>query len=292
VFVKLENLQLTGSYKIRGALNKITKLTPEIRSRGVVTASAGNHAQGVAYAAALFGIAAESEVWMAQGASDVKRDKTRAYGVRVETRGASFDEASDLVTQYALDTQKTMVHAFDDWDVIAGQGTVALEMLDAEPELSLIVAPVGGGGLVSGIAVAVSERSRPVRVLGVEPEGAACMRHALKNGSVQPLPIPADTIADGVKVNRAGNRTFEVCSRLVGLDNLTLVTDGDIALTMNALADDEHVIAEAAGATGLAAILRHRVALNVSRSDRVGVVVTGGNIRLRTFQDYRHLLSE
>lgn len=284
VWLKPENLQKTGSYKIRGAYNCIANLTREQTAAGIVTASAGNHAQGVALAAAAFGIADRTTVFVPIGTPRVKQENTRAYGVEVRETQENFDLARDAAYEEAAATGRTFIEPFDDWRTIAGQGTIGLEMLDDLPNAAAIVAPVGGGGLIAGIALAVAGRNSPATVIGVEAEGAACLVWALDHGLPEAMPHPPRTqIADGIKVSRIGVRPFQVAQALIGRDHVMTVEDTEIVAAIADLMVYAKIIVEGAGATALAG-LRDIQAGRVPSippfgpEDDVIVLVSGGNI--------------
>lgn len=270
IFLKLENLQMTGSFKERGALNKLLTLTEDERSRGVIAASAGNHAQGVAYHASRLGI--RSEIVMPLHTPLVKVQATRHYGAEVVLHGANYDEACERALQDAEARGLTFVHAFDDREVIAGQGTIGLEMLHQQARLDAIVAPIGGGGLLGGIACAVKETNPRVRVIGVQTARLPSMVRAIAAGSPQTISA-ATTIADGIAVRRAGELTTPLISKYV--DEIVTVEEEEIASAILILLEREKTLAEGAGAAALAALLHHKTALN---GRRVGVLVCGGNI--------------
>jgi threonine dehydratase len=269
-FFKLENLQRTGSFKLRGAYNRMCHLTPEELQRGVVAASAGNHAQGVALAATLVGTSAV--VVMPELASMTKVTATEAYGAEVELAGQHFDEAFARAQEIARDTGRVLIHAFEDPLVIAGQGTVALEMLDAKPDLDMLVVPIGGGGLISGMAIAAKSRNPRIRVIGVQAEGAAAMAASRQAGHLTTLPA-ADTIADGIAVKRPGQLTFALIQEYV--DDIVTVGDHDISRAILLFLERFKIVVEGAGAAGLAALLAGRISVG---PERVGVLVSGGNI--------------
>ena len=284
VWLKLENLQKTGSYKIRGAYNAMAHLEPEVRNRGVVTASAGNHAQGVGLAAALFGIEHRTTIFVPIGTPKVKQDNTRGYGVEVIETGENFDSARASAYAEAADSGRVFIEPFDDWQTIAGQGTVGLEILDDLPSVSGIIVPVGGGGLISGIAIAAMARAPHARVIGVEAEGAPSMIWSLQQKTAADLDYPPMTqIADGIRVRRPGDRPFIVCRELLGLPQFMTVPDLD---TVGAIADlmvYAKVIAEGAGAISLAALRDIQEGNQLDQppftpDDDVVVVISGGNI--------------
>ena len=270
LFLKLENLQMTGSFKERGALNKIATLTPEQGARGVVAASAGNHAQGVAYHATQRGIRAV--IVMPLTTPLVKVTATRGFGAEVVLHGANYDEACTEATRLCEAEGMTFIHPFDDPVVIAGQGTIALELLEQVPDLEAVVVPIGGGGLISGIACALKERNPKIRVVGVEPEKLPSMLRAREAGTPITLASQA-TIADGIAVRRAGDVTLPLVSRYV--DEIVTVDDEEIASAILMLLEQEKTLAEGAGAAALAALLQAKTNL---RHHRTAVLVCGGNI--------------
>ncbi len=270
VHLKLENLQMTGSFKERGACNKLELLTPAERACGVITASAGNHAQGVAFHATRLGLRAT--VVMPLPTALVKVTSTRELGAEVVLHGANFDEAQVAALQLQKEQGATYVHPFDDVAVMAGQGTLALELLEQAPGLDVVLVPVGGGGLVAGVAVALKEKHPHVRVVGVETAAVPSMTAALAAGA----PVVVDghrSIADGIAVRRVGAQCFEVCKRYV--DDLITVDEDMIAEAVLLLLEREKTVAEGAGATALAGVLSGQIALE---GKRVAVLVTGGNI--------------
>jgi threonine dehydratase len=284
VWLKLENLQKTGSYKLRGAYNNIANLPPEQARAGVVTASAGNHAQGVALAAAAFGIADRTSVYVPIGTPKVKQENTRAYGVEVHEVGENFDLARDHAYTQAAETGRAFIEPFDDWHTIAGQGTIGLEMLDDLPNAKAILSPVGGGGLIAGIALAVEGRGSAASVIGVEAEGAACLVWALDHGGPEAMPHPPRTqIADGIKVSRIGERPFLVAQKFIGRERVMTVSDTDIVAAIADLMVYAKIIAEGAGATALAGLRdiqlgRVPTIPPFGKDDDVIVLVSGGNI--------------
>lgn len=270
VFLKLENLQKTGSFKIRGAANAIYRLEPQEALRGIVCASAGNHAQGVAWAATARGLAAT--VVMPLGAPAAKVEATRAYGAQVVLHGHSYDEACAYALELQRERGARFVHAFDDAEVIAGQGTIALEMLEAMYDVQTVVAPIGGGGLLAGLAVALKEHNPRIRVIGVQAAGAPSMSRALAAGRPETLGAVA-TIADGIAVKRSGDLTFRCIQRYV--DEVVLVTEAEIAQAMLFLLERCKLAAEGAGVVGVAALLAGKLG---GRLGKVATVVSGGNL--------------
>ncbi|RKO67908.1 threonine ammonia-lyase [Desulfofundulus salinus] len=270
VYFKLENLQKTGSFKIRGAYNKIMSLTLEERQRGVIAASAGNHAQGVAYAATRAGI--PSTVVMPEGAPISKVMATRGYGAQVILAGGGYDEAFDYARRMQKETGATLVHGFDDPLVAAGQGTIGLELLDELPDLDAVLVPVGGGGLIAGIAVAIKSLKPQVRVIGIQSRGAPAVYLSLKGDHRQQL-VTTATIADGISVRRPGEFTLEVMRRYV--DDVLLVDDEEIARAILMLLERSKIVVEGAGAVVLAALLHGHLSLPGAK---VALVLSGGNI--------------
>jgi threonine dehydratase len=270
IHLKLENLQKTGSFKIRGALTKLRSLTPEERQRGVIAASAGNHAQGVARAAQKLGVRAT--ILMPEPTPITKVEATKFAGAEVILQGDTFDDAMDVAWALARERSLTMIHPFDDPAVIAGQGTIGLEMLQQLPRLGAVVVPVGGGGLISGIAIALKELRPTIRVIGVQAEQAASAVLARRVGQVVPL-TAIKTIADGIAVKRVGDLTFALMERYV--DDLVSVSDDDIAAAILIYMERIRVMVEGAGAASLAALVGRKVALH---GVCTGVVVSGGNI--------------
>jgi threonine dehydratase len=271
IFLKLENLQMTGSFKERGALNRIATLTPEQARRGVIAASAGNHAQGVAYHATRRQI--RSTIVMPLATPLVKVQATRGFGAEVVLHGANYDEACAEATQRAEAEGLTFIHPFDDALVIAGQGTIALELLDQVPNLEAVVVPIGGGGLISGIATAIKASRPEVRVIGVQTSRLPSMQRGLREGHPVTLE-PATTIADGIAVRRAGDLTLPLVARHV--DELVTVDEDEIASAILTLLEREKTLAEGAGAAALAAVLQRRTSLPAFT--RIAVLVCGGNI--------------
>ncbi len=268
---KFENLQRTGSFKDRGALNKLLCLGAAEQETGVVTASAGNHAQAVAYHASRLGIS--STVVMPEFTPLIKVANTRGYGARVIQKGATLSDGLEEVQRLEEEEGLTMVHAFDDRDVIAGQGTIGLELLEQLPEVDTVVAPIGGGGLISGIAVAVKTMKPAVRFVGVEAEAAASARASRDAGAIVGLES-AQTLADGIAVKRIGERTFPLIQTYV--DEIVTVSEEEIATAILHLLEREKTVAEGAGAVPLAALMAGKIP--VSSDDQVVGILSGGNI--------------
>lgn len=269
LYLKLENLQRTGAFKIRGALNKLLAMDPADAARGVVTASAGNHGQGVALAAKLLGCPAT--VVLPVGVSLAKLEAIERQGAQTILHGDAYDASAVFAHTYAAERGMTYVHAFDDPHVIAGQGTIALEMLADQPELDTLVIPVGGGGLLAGIATAARAVRPDVAIIGVQAAGAPACAASFAARARQTLPV--STIADGIAVACPGANTFPIIQRLV--DDMVTVDDEAMARAMVMLVEREKLVAEAAGAAALAAAL---TGLVPQRSARVGVLISGGNV--------------
>jgi threonine dehydratase len=271
VWLKLESLQRTGSFKIRGALNKVLTLPREQLERGLVAASAGNHAQGVALAAKLAN--ARATIVMPDATAIVKVQRTEGYGAHVILSGANYDEAQAHATKLAAERGATLVHPFDDPTIAIGQGTVGLELLEDAEALDAVVVPIGGGGLIAGIALAVKARSPSTRVIGVQASGAAPMVQSILRQSPVRIDAP-HTIADGIRVGTVGTVTFDVVRRCV--DEVITVDDDAIVDAVVQALEKSKVVAETAGVAGLAAILAGKV----RGARRVAAVVSGGNIDL------------
>lgn len=270
VFFKLENLQRSGSFKLRGAYNRIRHLTPEELTRGVVAASAGNHAQGVALAAGLVGTTAL--IVTPEGASLNKIEATRSYGAEVRQVGESFDDAVREAERIARETGRVLIHAFNDPLIVAGQGTIGLEMLDERATLDTLVVPVGGGGLISGIALAAKARHPRIKVIGVQAAGAAAMVESVKTGKLQPA-ASVHTIADGIAIKRPGELTFAMIQHYV--DDMVTVDEHDISRAILIFLERSKLLVEGAGAVGLAALLAGKIPVG---NQAIATVVSGGNI--------------
>jgi len=271
VAVKFENLQFTGSFKERGALNRLLALTPDEAASGVVAMSAGNHAQGVAYHAHRLGIAAT--IVMPEGTPFTKVSRTRAHGARVELSGDTVYEAAERAAALAREEGSTFVHPYDDPYVIAGQGTVALEILDADPGIDCIAVPVGGGGLLSGVAVAVRALRPSARVVGVQCEGFGNFARAFHGEDFQVGATAPATIADGIAVKQPGELARRLATELV--DEVVTVTEAGIERAICLYLEVEKTVAEGAGAASLAAVLEHP---DLFRGRRTAMVISGGNI--------------
>jgi threonine dehydratase len=270
VFLKLENLQRTGSYKERGALNRLLALTAAERGQVLVTASAGNHAQAVAYHAARLGL--KAEIWMPLTTPLIKVSATRAWGAEVVLEGTNFDDTFSAALERCRQAGAVFIHPFDDERVMAGQGTLALELLDQLPKLDAVVVPVGGGGLIAGMAVALKEINPAIQVIGVQTALLPSMLEAVKRG--KPVHLPGkSTIADGIAVRSAGEKTMPIVARLV--DDLVLVDEEEIAAAVLLLLEREKTLAEGAGAVAVAALMHGKLSL---AGKRVAAIVSGGNM--------------
>ncbi len=268
IYIKPENLQKTGAFKIRGAYNKINKLTEEEKKRGVIASSAGNHAQGVAYAARELGI--KAVIVMPKTTPLIKVQSTKKYGAEVVLYGDVYDDAYQKAKELEVQEGYVFVHPFDDIDVLEGQGTIALEILEEMPDAEVIVVPIGGGGLISGIAAAAKMIKPDIKIIGVEPSGAASATEALKKNKVVTLP-EANTIADGTAVKRIGDLTFNCIKQYV--DEVVTVDDYELTEAFLLLAEKHKLIAENSGILPLAALKKLS-----ERGKKVVPVVSGGNI--------------
>ena len=272
VYIKPENLQRTGAFKIRGAYNKIAKLTEEEKKRGVIAASAGNHAQGVALAAQKLGI--KAVIVMPKHTPLIKVEATRRYGAEVILTGEVYDEAYEYAKQLQEKEGYTFVHPFDDEDVIEGQGTIALEVLDELPDADIILVPIGGGGLISGIASAAKLKNPLIKIIGVEPEGAASALEARKNKHVVEL-AEANTIADGTAVKKIGEITFDYIEKYV--DDIVTVSDYELMAAFLILVEKHKIVAENSGILSVAGLKK----LNV-KGKKIISIISGGNIDVLT----------
>ncbi|MEZ5582379.1 MAG: threonine ammonia-lyase [Candidatus Competibacteraceae bacterium] len=273
LFLKLENLQMTGSFKERGALNKILSLSDAQKAAGIVAASAGNHAQGVAYAAQRNGI--KAVIVMPETTPLAKIRGTQAFAAEIVLHGSGYDAAFAKAQELQRAHGYTFIHAFDDPAVIAGQGTIGLELLEQVPDLEVLVVPVGGGGLIAGIAEAVKSVRPVVRVIGVETALLPAMQASLAAGHVQPLPA-ASTLADGISVAVVGSYTFPIVNRYV--EEIVTVSEEEIANAIMVLLEREKTLAEGAGAVGFAALYQNKIKDIAGK--KVVVVLSGGNIDL------------
>lgn len=270
VYLKMENLQRTGSFKIRGAMNKIESLTEEEKKRGVIASSAGNHAQGVALGATAKGI--KATIVMPETAPMAKVIATKNYGAEVVLCGQVYDDAYNKACELQKESGAVFLHPFNDEYVISGQGTIGLEILEDMPDVDIVVVPIGGGGILAGIAKAIKSIKPSVRVIGVQTENVPSMQEALKAG--HPVEISAiPTIADGIAVRKAGDKTFEIIKECV--DEVITVTEDEIISAIFLLLERNKVLAEGAGATAVAAVLAKKVQC---KGQKICAVVSGGNI--------------
>ena len=271
VFFKCESLQLTGSFKIRGALNKLSQLTEDEKRHGVVAFSSGNHAQGVALAARMVGTTAV--ICMPADAPSLKREATRGDGAEIVTYDRLKDDREALGRKIAAETGRVLVPPFDDYAIMAGQGTAALELLEDVPSLDVLLTPVGGGGLMAGCSTAARALASQLKIFGVEPETGNDVYLSLQKGERVSVP-PPPTIADGVRTTEPGAKTFPVLQK--NLDGMLLVSDAEIVAAMRALAVRAHLVVEPTGAVAAAAALARRIP--VDPGARVGIVLSGGNV--------------
>jgi threonine dehydratase len=271
LFLKLECLQVTGSFKARGAFVKISSLSDKRAGHGVIAASAGNHAQGVAYAAALKNI--PCTIVMPQNASPAKVAATRSYGAKVVRRGGDYDDAWAAAQEIAKTDNTTIVHAFDDPEIIAGQGTIGLELLEDLPDVDRVYLPIGGGGLAAGIAIAIKSRKPNIKIIGVESNAFPAMKESVAKGSIQPTKR-GYSIADGIAVKKPGELTHKIISNY--LDDIVLVDDISIVKTMFLLMERAKLVVEPAGAASLAYLLSNGGP--ISSKDKVVAILSGGNV--------------
>ena len=271
VYLKTENLQVTGSFKVRGSYFKISQLSDEEKSRGVIACSAGNHAQGVALAATKNGI--KSLICLPDGAPISKVEATRKYGAEICMVKGVYDDAYKKAIQLRDEKGYCFIHPFDDPDVIAGQGTIGLEILNQLPDADIVVVPVGGGGLIAGVAYTIKQLKPNCKVYGVQAYGAPSMQQSLEHDAIETLP-GVNTIADGIAVKTPGNLTYELCKEYV--DGIVTVTDDEIALAILTLLEQQKLIAEGAGAVPVAAVMNGKIPDMDGKN--VCCLVSGGNI--------------
>lgn len=271
VYLKTENLQVTGSFKVRGAYYKISQLTDNEKAKGVIACSAGNHAQGVALASKKFGI--RSIICMPDGAPISKVEATKSYGAEVVLVPGVYDDAHNEAERLKEEKGYTFIHPFDDEDVIAGQGTIGLEILEDLSEADAVVVPVGGGGLISGVAFTLKTLNPKIKVYGVQASGAPSMLNSLRDGRIETLDS-VSTIADGIAVKEPGTLTYSLCERFV--DKIVSVTDDQISSAILALIEKQKMIAEGAGAVSLAAVLFDKIP--EIKGKKVVCLISGGNI--------------
>lgn len=272
VYLKPENLQRTGAYKVRGAYYKITTLTDEERSKGLITASAGNHAQGVAYAAKCYGV--KATIVMPTSTPLIKVNRTKALGAEVVLHGNVYDEAYEKALELAKEHGYTLVHPFDDLDVATGQGTIAMEIIKELPTVDYILVPIGGGGLATGVSTLAKLLNPKIKVIGVEPAGANCMQESIKAGHVVTLP-GVNTIADGTAVKTPGEKIFPYISK--NLDDIITVPDEDLVVAFLDMVENHKMVVENSGLLSVAALKQ----LNV-KDKKVACVLSGGNMDIIT----------
>ena len=270
IYLKTENLQVTGSFKVRGASYKIANLPEEEKSKGVIACSAGNHAQGVALASQKSGI--KATIFIPATAPISKVEATKKFGAEIKLIDGVYDDAYKAAVEYQKETNGTFVHPFDDVDVIAGQGTIGLEIIEQLPDVEAVIVPIGGGGLIAGVAFAIKQLKPNCKVYGVQSQGAGSMYQSFINKKVLELPT-VNTFADGTAVKRPGDLTFELCQNYV--DDIITVTDDEIASAILALMEKQKIVAEGAGALSVAAAMFNKLPI---KGKKTVCVVSGGNI--------------
>lgn len=270
VYLKAENLQVTGSFKVRGAYYKISQLSQEAKEKGVIACSAGNHAQGVALAAKKNNI--NSIICIPDGAPISKVEATRSYGAKVELVKGVYDDAYNRAIEIQKETGMTFIHPFNDKEVIAGQGTIGLEILEQLEDVEVVIVPIGGGGLISGIAFAIKSLKPDCKIYGVQASGAASMFSSLKEDQICELPNVC-TISDGIAVKKPGDVTFDLCRKYV--DEVVTVSDDEVSCAILALIENQKLISEGAGAVSVAAAMFNKIDI---KNKKTVCVVSGGNI--------------
>ncbi|MBQ3640576.1 threonine ammonia-lyase [bacterium] len=269
LYLKVENLQITGSFKVRGAAYKIANLSPEEKAKGVIACSAGNHAQGVALASQKNNI--KATIFIPATAPISKVEATRKFGAEIRLIDGVYDDAYNAAVEYQKETGATFVHPFDDEDIIAGQGTIGLEILEQFPEVEAVIVPIGGGGLIAGIANAIKLLKPSCKVYGVQAQGAESMYQSFHNNRIMELPV--HTFADGTAVKRPGNLTFEICKKYV--DDIVTVSDDEIAYAILSLMEQQKLVTEGAGALSVAAAIFDKLPI---ANKKTVCVLSGGNI--------------
>lgn len=270
LYLKTENLQVTGSFKVRGAYYKISQLTDEEKAKGVIACSAGNHAQGVALAATKAGI--QPVICIPDGAPISKVEATKNFGARVELVDGSYDDAYERAKEMQEESGATFIHPFDDDMVIAGQGTIGLEILDQKPDLDAVIVPIGGGGLIAGVALAIKSRNPNIKVYGVQAAGAPSMMNSVKHNGIETLPF-VNTFQDGIAVKTPGETTFNLCKEYV--DDIITVTDDECSAAILTLLEKQKMVTEGAGAASFAAALFNKLPI---KGKKVCCLLSGGNI--------------
>lgn len=273
VYLKPENLQVTGAYKIRGAYYKISTLSEEERSKGLITASAGNHAQGVAFAAKAYGV--KATIVMPTTTPLIKVNRTKSYGAEVILYGDVYDESCQYALELAEDKGLTFIHPFDDEDVACGQGSIAMEIIKELPTVDYILVPIGGGGLATGVSTLAKKLNPHIKVIGVEPAGAACMKESLKNGKITTLPI-VDTIADGTAVKTPGSNIFPYIQE--NIDEIITVEDSELIVAFLDMLENHKMLVENSGLLTAAAVKQLDV-----KDKKVVSILSGGNMDVITF---------
>ncbi len=272
IYLKPENMQYTGAYKVRGSYYKISTLSEEERKKGLITASAGNHAQGVAYAAQQFG--AKATIVMPTSTPLIKVNRTKSYGAKVVLHGEVYDEACQKAYELAEKNGYTFIHPFDDLDVATGQGTVAMEIFKDLPLVEYILVPIGGGGLAAGVATLAKQLNPKIKVIGVEPAGASCMKASLEAGKVVTLPN-VNTIADGTAVKTPGEKIFPYVQK--NLDDIIAVKDDDLIVTFLDMVENHKMVVENSGLLTVAALRQLKV-----KGKRIAAILSGGNMDVIT----------
>lgn len=270
IYLKAENLQVTGSFKVRGAYAKIARLSDEQKKKGIIACSAGNHAQGVALSAQKSGI--KSTIFIPSTAPISKIEATRKYGAEIRLVDGVYDDAFNAACEFQKKTGAEFIHPFDDEEVIAGQGTIALELLEQLPDIDAVIVPIGGGGLISGIAYTIKTLKPDCKVYGVQAQGAGSMFHSIEANKRTELP-KVSTFADGTAVKMPGEHTFEFCQKYV--DKIVTVSDDEIATAILTLIENQKLIAEGAGALSVAAVMFKKLPLD---DQKAVCIVSGGNI--------------
>lgn len=273
VYLKPENLQVTGAYKIRGAYYKISTLSEEERSKGLITASAGNHAQGVAFAAKAYGV--KATIVMPTTTPLIKVNRTKSYGAEVILYGDVYDESCQYALELAEDKELTFIHPFDDLDVACGQGSIAMEIIKELPTVDYILVPIGGGGLATGVSTLAKMLNPHIKVIGVEPAGAACMKESLKNGKVTTLPV-VDTIADGTAVKTPGSNIFPYIQE--NIDDIITVDDSELIVAFLDMLENHKMLVENSGLLTVAAVKKLPF-----KDKKVVSILSGGNMDVITF---------
>lgn len=271
IYLKLENWQKTGSFKVRGALNKLLSLSAEEKSKGVITASAGNHGLGVAYAAKLLDV--HGKIVVPENASPAKIKALRLFELELVKNGADYDEAEAYAWELKKREGLTFVHAFSDPDIIAGQGTIGLEIMQQLPDVETIVAPVGGGGLISGVASVVKAANPHIKIIGVQPQASRAMVNALQNGKVVETPIQ-ETIADGLAGRFVTELTLNLTQEFV--DDVIVVSESSTEEALKLILEQEHILVEGSAAVGVAALLEKKIP-----SGKCAIILTGRNIDIK-----------